>query len=54
MSGRRLSEIEGVRAIAITAIVNLGGLMKTLFLASAAVVGLFGASALAADLPTKA
>jgi len=28
--------------------------MKALFLASAAVVEMFGASALAADLPTKA
>ena len=32
----------------------LGALVKTLFLASIAVVGLFGASALASDLPTKA
>ena len=32
----------------------LGALVKALFLASIAVVGLFGASALASDLPTKA
>ena len=34
--------------------VAFGGLVKTFFLTTVAVVGLFGASALASDLPTKA
>src|SRR5712691_6566734 len=34
--------------------INLGALVKTFLLTSAAVFGLFGVSALASDLPTKA